>query len=128
MPPKPTPLFCPDSDEEPDKVIQEAEDVKVQLVHLNEGLVEFNWKAEVARATKAEQEWEQQRLANEQAEEAQCVEAKEKIERGWQEQWAELACVNWEVSPIYFRIQLFDLANSWSGSCKGTGGARGWAI
>ena len=42
MPPKPTPLFRPDSDEEADKAIQEAEDAKEQLSHLNAGLVEFN--------------------------------------------------------------------------------------
>ena len=42
IPPKPTPLFHPDSDEEADKAIQEAEDVKVQLARLNAGLVEFN--------------------------------------------------------------------------------------
>ena len=42
MPPKPTPLFHPDSDKEADKAIQEAEDVKVQLARLNAGLVEFN--------------------------------------------------------------------------------------
>ena len=64
MPPKPTPLFLPESDEETDKAIQEAEDAKAQLAHLNAGLVEFNWKAEVARATKAEWQW----LAEEPAE------------------------------------------------------------
>src|SRR5882724_4633230 len=52
MPPKPRPLFHPESDEEADKAIQEAEDVKAQLACLNTGLVEFNRKAEVARAIK----------------------------------------------------------------------------
>jgi len=42
MPPKLTPLFHPESNEEADKVIQEAEDVKVQLACMNAGLVEFN--------------------------------------------------------------------------------------
>jgi len=36
---------------------------------------------------------------DEQAEQDQHVEAKEKAKREWQEQWAELACVNQEVSP-----------------------------
>ena len=49
---------------------------------------------EAARATKAEQ----QRLANEQAEQDQHMEDKEKAEREQQEQLAELAWVNWEVS------------------------------
>jgi len=79
---------------------------------------------EAARATKAEQ----QRLANEQAEQDQHMEDKEKAEREQQEQLAELAWVNWEVSPNYFQNLAFDLANSWSGSCEGTGGAGGWAI
>ena len=42
MPPKLTPLFCPESDEEADKAIQDVEDTKVQLACLNAGLVEFN--------------------------------------------------------------------------------------
>jgi len=37
MPPKLTPLFHPESNEEADKVIQEAEDVKVQLACMNAG-------------------------------------------------------------------------------------------
>ena len=53
IPPKLTPLFCPESDEEANKAIQEVEDAKAQLACLNVGLVEFNQKAEVARATKA---------------------------------------------------------------------------
>src|SRR5882724_11293786 len=67
MPPKLTPLFCPESDEEADKAIQEAEDGKVQLAHLNAGFVEFNRKAEAARAIKAKCQQERQWLANEQA-------------------------------------------------------------
>jgi len=42
MPPKLTPLFHPESDEEAYKVIQEAEDAKAQLACMNAGLVEFN--------------------------------------------------------------------------------------
>ena len=102
MPPKPTPLFHLESDEEADKVIQEAEDVKAQLAHLNEGLHKFNWKVDVAKAAKAEQQWEWQRLADEQAKKDQCVEAEEKAKREWQEQLAELAWVNQEVSSKLF--------------------------
>ena len=58
MPPKLTPLFCLESDKEADKAIQEVEDAKVQLTHLNAGLVEFNRKVEAARAVKAEQQQE----------------------------------------------------------------------
>ena len=82
-----------------DKVIQEADDVKVQLACLNTGLVEFHWKVEVARATKAKQQWDWKRLADEQAKQDQHMEAEEKAEREQQEQQAELAHVNWEVSP-----------------------------
>jgi len=128
MPPKLTPLFHPESDEEAEKVIQEAEDAKVQLACMNAGLVKFNWKAEAARATKSKQQWEWQRLAKEQAKQDQHVETEEKAEREQQEQQAELAHVNWEVSPKVFRNLAFDLANSWTGSCKGTCGAGGWAI
>ena len=64
MPPKLTPLFHPESDKEADKVIQEAEDTMVHLAHLDEGLHEFNWKADVAKAAKAERQWEWQRLAD----------------------------------------------------------------
>jgi len=88
----------PGVDKEADKAIQEAEDTKVQLMGLNMGLVEFNWKAEVARAAKAEQQQEQQWLAEEQAEKDWCVEAEEKATREWQEQLAELAWINKEVS------------------------------
>jgi len=65
MPPKLTPLFCLESDEEANKAIQEAEDAKAQLACLNAGLMEFNQKVEVARATKAEWQREWQQLANE---------------------------------------------------------------
>jgi len=95
MPPKPTPLFHPESDKEADKAIQEAEDMKVQLVHLSAGLVEFNQEAEAARAAKAERQW----LAKEQAEKDRHVEAEEKAARERQEQLAELAQINQEVSP-----------------------------
>ena len=98
MPQKLTPLFHPESDEEANKVIQEAEDTKAQLVHLNMGLLEFNRKADTAKATKAEQ----QRLADEQAKKDWWMEAEEKAEREWQEKLAELAQVNWEVSPKLF--------------------------
>src|SRR5882724_11366486 len=77
MPPKLTPLFCLESDKEADKAIQEVEDAKVQLAHLNTGLIEFNRKVEVARATKAEHQW----LAEEQAQKEQCMEAEEKATR-----------------------------------------------
>jgi len=86
MPPKLTPLFHPEYDEEANKVIQEAEDMKVQLVHLNMGLLEFNQKVEAAKAAKAKRQQDRQRLADEQAEEDRCMEAKEKAEREWQEQ------------------------------------------
>ena len=98
MPPKPTPLFCPESNEEANKAIQEVEDTKAQLIHLNMGLVEFNQKAEAARATKAE--WK--RLAEEQAKKDWHVEAEEKAMREQQEQLAELARINQEVSPNLF--------------------------
>src|SRR5882724_6076628 len=91
LPPKPTPLFCPDSDEEANKAIQEAEDAKAQLARLNAGLVEFNQKAEAARAVKAKQQQECQRLAKEQAEKDWCAEAEERLTRERQEQLAELA-------------------------------------
>src|SRR5882724_4099992 len=68
MPPKLTPLFCLESNEEANKVIQEAEDVKAQLACMNAGLVELNQKVEAARAAKAKWQQEWQRLANEQAE------------------------------------------------------------
>ena len=123
MPPKPTLLFRPESNEEADKAILEVEDMKVQLPHLNTGLVEFNRKAEAARAPKAEQQWEQQWLANEQAQKDQRIEAKEKLARERQEQLAELA----RVSPS-IRNSAFNLANSWSGSCEGDSGAGGWAF
>ena len=45
-------------------------------------------------------------MADEQAEKDQHVEAEEKAEREWQEQLAELAEVNQEVSPSYFGIQI----------------------
>jgi len=99
MPPKPTPLFRPDSDKEANKVIQEAEDTKVQLACLNAGLVEFNRKVEAARAIKAEQQREHQWLAEEQAEKDRHAEAEEKLAWEWQEQLAELAWINEEVSP-----------------------------
>ena len=129
MPPKLTPLFCPEANKEANKAIQEAEDMKVQLAHLNAGLVEFNQKAEVARSTKAEQQREWQRLAEEQVEKDWHVEAEEKAVREQQEQLAELAQINKEVSPsIQNSGFFFDLVDSWSGSCKGNGGARGWAF
>jgi len=53
MPPKLTPLFHPESDEEADKVIQEAEDVKAQLACLNMGLLKFNRKVDADKAEKA---------------------------------------------------------------------------
>ena len=127
MPPKLTPLFCLESNEEANKAIQEAEDVKAQLACLNAGLVEFNRKAEAARAIKAKWQQEQQRLANEQAEKDWRAEAEEKLTRERQEQLAELAWINEEVSPSV-RNSAFDLANSWSGLCEGSGGARGWAF
>src|SRR5882724_12685492 len=99
MPPKPTPLFCPESDEEDNKAIQDVEDAKAQLAHLNAGLVEFNQKVEAARAIKSKQQWERQWLANEQAENDQHTEAEEKLMREWQEQLAELAWINEKVSP-----------------------------
>jgi len=98
MPPKLTPLFHPESDKA-DKAIQEAEDAKEQLTCLNVGLVEFNQKAEVARAAKAEREQEWQWLGEEQGGKDWCVEAKEKAMRERQEQLAELAQINQEVSP-----------------------------
>jgi len=99
MPPKPTPLFLPESNEEADKAIQEVEDAKAQLARLNAGLVEFNRKAEAARAIKAKRQREHQWLAEEQAEKDWCAEAKEKLTREQQEQLAELARINEEVSP-----------------------------
>ena len=111
MPPKLTPLFHPESNEEADKAIQDAEDTKVQLAHLNAGLMEFNRKAEVARAIKAEWQREWQRLADEQAEKDWHVEAEEKLVREWQEQLVELARINEEVSPsiqnLAFQISQF---------------------
>src|SRR5882724_6105315 len=89
MPPKPTPLFRPDSDKEANKVIQEAEDTKVQLACLNAGLVEFNRKAEAVRAIKAEWQQERQWLAEEQADKDQHAEAEERLARERQEQLAE---------------------------------------
>jgi len=50
MPPKPTPLFFMESNKEANKAIQEVEDAQVQLARLSAGLVEFNRKAEAARA------------------------------------------------------------------------------
>src|SRR5882724_299117 len=99
MPPKLTPLFRPKSDKEADKAIQEAEDVKAQLACLNAGLVEFNRKVEVARAIKAERQQEHQWLAEEQAEKDWRAEADEKLVWERQEQLAELARINEEVSP-----------------------------
>ena len=98
MPPKLTPLFHLESDEEGNKVIQEAEDMKAQLACLNAGLHEFTRKVDEAKAAKAKWQQVQQRLANEQAEKVQHMEAEEKAKREWQEQLAELAWVNWEVS------------------------------
>jgi len=95
MPPKPTPLFHPEFNEEADKAIQEVEDAKPQLTHLNMGLIEFNWRVEAARAAKAKQ----QQLAEEQAEKDWHMETEEKAAREWQEQLAELAQINLEVSP-----------------------------
>jgi len=99
MPPKPTPLFFPESDKEADKAIQDAENTKAQLAHLNAGLIEFNRKAEAARAVKAERQREHQQLAKEQAKKDQHTEAEEKLVREQQEQLAELARINEEVSP-----------------------------
>jgi len=81
IPLKLTPLFHPESEKEADKAIQEAEDAKAQLVHLNVGLIEFNQEVEAARAAKAEQQQEWQQLANEQAEKDRHVEAEEKAMR-----------------------------------------------
>ena len=67
MPLKLTLLFHLESDLEANKAIQAAEDVKAEIACLNEGLQEFNQKAEEAKATKAKQQWEWQRLAEEQA-------------------------------------------------------------
>ena len=49
MGPKLTLLFQSESDEEANKAIQEAEDTKAELMHLNEGLCKFNWKADMAK-------------------------------------------------------------------------------
>jgi len=87
MPPKPTPLFCPKSDKEADKAIQEVEDVKAQLTRLNAGLVEFNQKAEAVRAVKAEWQWEHQQLAEEQAEKDRIAEAKERLAWSGRSSW-----------------------------------------
>ena len=103
MGPKLTPLFHLEFDEEVDRSIQVAVDAKAELTHLNEGLQEFNQKGEEAKATKAKQQWECQRLANKQAENNWWVAAKEKAKKDWWEQLAELAEVNWEVS---LRVQL----------------------
>jgi len=84
-----------------------VEDAKVELMHLNEGLQEFNWKAEEAKAAKAEWQWEWQRLADEQAKKDQHMEAEEKAEKEQQDQLAELAQVNQEVSPDIFQISAF---------------------
>ena len=99
----------------------------MQLTHLNAGLVEFNQKAEAARAIKAEQQQERQWLAEEQAEKDWRTEAEEKLARERQEQLAELAQINEEVS-LSIQNSAFDLADSWSGSCEGGGGAGGWAF
>ena len=80
----------------------------MQLMHLNVGLREFTWKAEEVKAAKAEKQREWKRLANEQAKKDQHVEAEEKAEREQQEQLAELAWVNQEVSLSYFRIQILN--------------------
>ena len=113
MPPTLTPLFHPESYKEADKAIQEAEDMMVQLTRLSEGLHEFNWKVDEVKASKAEWQWEQQRLADEQAEKDQHMAAKDTAEKEWQEKLAELAWVNWEVSSgIFFQISAFDLAIS----------------
>jgi len=69
---------------------------------LNAGLREFTRKVDEAKAEKAKWQQVRQRLANEQAEKVQRMEAEEKAKREWQEQLAELAWVNWEVSPSYF--------------------------
>ena len=98
MPPKLTPLFHLESDEEADKAIQEVEDMKAQLACLNTGLVEFNRKSEAARAIKAKRQWEQQWLADEQAKNDRHAEAEEKLTREQQEELAELAQINEEVS------------------------------
>jgi len=66
-------------------------------------------------------------LAEEQAKKDWRAEAEEKLVREWQEQLAELAQINEEVSPS-IRNSTFNLANSWSGSCEGNGGSRGWAF
>jgi len=54
MGPKPTPQFQSESEEEADRAIQEVEDAKAELMHLNEGLCKFNWKVDTAKALKAE--------------------------------------------------------------------------
>ena len=106
MAPKPTPLFHLESNKEADKAIQGAEDMKAQLIHLNAGLIEFNWKAEAARAAKAKWQQEWQQLAEEQAEKDRCMEAKEKPVMEWQEQLAELAQIIQEVSPSMSEFSL----------------------
>jgi len=98
MGPKPTPLFHLESNEEADRSIQVAEDAKAELACLNEGLWEFNQKAEEAKSAKAEWKWEHQRLASKQAENNWQVAAEEKAKKDQQEQLAELAEVNQEVS------------------------------
>ena len=67
---------------------------------------------EAARATKAEQQQEWQWLANEQAKKDRRTEAEEKLTREQQEQLAELAQINEEVSPSVWN-SAFNLANSW---------------
>ena len=66
-------------------------------------------------------------MAEEQAEKDRRTEAKEKLAREQQEQLAELARINEEVS-LNIQNSAFYLANSWSGSCEGDGGAGGWAF
>jgi len=100
--PKLTPLFHPESDEEADKVIQEAEDVKAQLACLNMGLLKFNRKVDADKAEKSQVTMGVAKVGRQQAEKDWHMEAKEKAEREWQEQLAELAWVNQEVSSKLF--------------------------
>ena len=68
-------------------------------MHLNEEFLEWNWQVDVAKAVKAEWQWEW--MTDEQAKKSRCAAAEEKAKRDWQEQLAELAWVNHEVSPNF---------------------------
>ena len=120
--PKPTLIFNPESDKEPNWAIQMAVDMQAHLNHLNKELWEMNHQADAVKSIKAEHQWEQQWLSEEQAEKDQLAAVAEKAKKDWLEQ---LEQVNHKVSPD---VSIWNLVlATWSGSCEdaGSGGAGG---